>query len=80
VRSKAQRFDEVIRMLRAGGPPLAVLVAVIRADEGALACGAPDSDPAGTYRLALVEDEVTFERQRADGAFEPASIDAEPRG
>lgn len=79
VRSRAQRYDEVLRVLRAGGPPLAVLAAVIREDGGALACGAPGSDPAGTYRLVLIEDEVTLERLRADGTFEPATIDSEPR-
>lgn len=75
VRSKAQRFDEVTRVLRAGGPPLALLAAVIRADGEALACGAPDSDPDGTYRLVVIEDEVTVERRRADGAFEPVALD-----
>lgn len=71
VRSKAQRFDEVARTLRAGGPPLAVLAAVIRADGAPLPCGGPDPD--ATYRLSLVDDVVTLERRRADGSF-----DAEP--
>ena len=74
VRSKAQRYDDVIRVLRAGGPPLAVLAAVIRAEGEALACGAPDSDPDGTYRLVVVEDDVNLERRREDGAFEPVSL------
>lgn len=70
VRSKAQRFDELARTLRAGGPPLAVLAAVIRADGAPLACGGPDPD--ATYRLALVDDVVTLECRRADGSFEAA--------
>jgi len=76
VRQKAQRFDDVARTLRAGGTPLAVLAAVIRADGEALACGAPDSDADATYRLALVDDVVTLERRRDDGAFEPSPLDA----
>ena len=75
VRSKAQRFDDVARTIRAGGPPLAVLAAVIRADGESLACGAPDSEPDATYRLTLVDDVVTLERRRADGTFEPAPVD-----
>ncbi len=70
VRSKAQRFDEVERTLQVGGTALAVFAAVIRADGGALACGAPDSDPDATYRLSLLDDVVTLERRRDDGAFE----------
>ena len=70
VRSKAQRFDEVARTLRTGGPPLAVLAAVIREDGAPLACGGPDDD--ATYRLALVNDVVTLERRRADGSFDAA--------
>jgi hypothetical protein len=72
VRSKAQRFDDVARTLRAGGPPVAVIAAVIRADGEPLTCGAPDSEADATYRLALVGDVVTLERQGADGSFEPA--------
>jgi hypothetical protein len=68
VRSRAQRFDDVSRTLRAGGPPLAVLAAVIRADGAPLACGGPDPD--ATYRLALIADVVTLECQRADGAWD----------
>jgi hypothetical protein len=75
VRSKAQRFHETMRMLRAGGTPVDVLAAVLRADGEALACGAPDDDADGTYRLALVDDSVVVERRRADGAFEPAPND-----
>jgi hypothetical protein len=75
VRSKAQRFDETVRMLRAGGTPVAVLAAVLRADGTSLPCGAPHGEPDGTYRLALVDDLVTLERQRADGGFDPAPID-----
>ncbi len=69
VRSKARRFDEVVRTLRTGGPPLAVLAAVIRADGAPLACGGPDPD--ATYRLSLVDEVVTLERRRADGSFDP---------
>lgn len=72
VRSKAQRFDETMRMLRAGGTPVAVLAAVLRAAGESLACGAPDSEPDGTYRLTLVDDEVILERRCTDGGFEPA--------
>jgi hypothetical protein len=74
VRSKAQRFDDVARTLRAGGPPLNVLAAVIRADGAPLACGGPDPD--ATYRLALVGDVVTLESQCADGSF--AALPNEP--
>ena len=70
VRTKAQRFDELTRTLRTGGTPLDLLAAVIRADGAPLACGGPDPD--ATYRLALVDDVVTLERLRADGAFEAA--------
>lgn len=68
VRASAARFDDVTRALRAGGTPLAVWAAVIRADGGTLACGAPDDGP--VHRLALIDDLVTLQRQRADGAFE----------
>lgn len=71
VRSKAQRFDETVRMLRVGGTPVAVLAAVLRADGAPLACGEPD----GAYRLTLVDDLVTLERRSADGGFEPAPLD-----
>jgi hypothetical protein len=71
VRARAQRFDEMTRTLRAGGPPLAVLAAVLRADAAPLACAGPDPD--GTYRLALIDDVVTLEVQRADGSFDPGS-------
>lgn len=75
IRSKMQRFDEVARTLRAGGIPLHVLAAVIRADGEPLACGAPDSDAdaRATYRLALVDDVITVECRRADGAFAEAA-------
>jgi hypothetical protein len=69
-RAKVQRSDEVVRALRTGGPPLAVLAAVIRADGAPLACAGPDPD--ATYRLALVDDVVTLERREADGSFEAA--------
>jgi hypothetical protein len=69
VRSKAQRFGDVERTLSAGGPLLAVLAAVLRADGAPLACGAPDEDPDGTYRVALVDDGVSIERRQADGTF-----------
>lgn len=75
VRSKARHFDDVARTIRAGGTPLAVFAAVIRADGGALACGAPDTDADGTYRLSLVDDVVILECRRADGAFEPSPSD-----
>ena len=71
VRSKVQRFEDVTRTLRAGGPPLAVLAAVLRADSEPLACGAPDAEPDASYRLTLVEDVVTLECRRSDGSFEP---------
>ena len=73
VLAKAQRHDEVLRTLRAGGTELAVVAAVIRAAGAPLACGAPDDDARG-YRLALVGDAVTLERQRDDGAFEAVSL------
>ncbi len=72
VRDKVQRFDDLARTLRAGGPPLAVIAAVIRADGAPLACGGPDPD--ATYRLALVDDIVTLECQRAGGAFDAISF------
>ena len=75
VRTKAQRHDELLRTLRAGGPPVAVLAAVIRADGAPLACGAPHSDDGATYQLAPVDDVVTLECRRGDGVFEPAPID-----
>jgi hypothetical protein len=68
VRSRAQRFEDLARTLRTGGPPLALLAAVIRADGAPLACGGPDPD--ATYRLALIADVVTLECRNADGAFE----------
>jgi len=72
--AKAQRHDEVLRTLRAGGTELAVVAAVIRATGAPLACGAPDDD-ARSCRLALVGDAVTLERQRDDGAFEAVTLD-----
>lgn len=74
VRGRANNFDEVARVLRAGGTPLEVFASVIRADGGALACGAPDTDAAAQYRLTLVGDVVTLERGRPDGSFEPAPV------
>lgn len=70
LRSKVQRFAEAERLVDAGGIPLAILGAVIRADGEPLRCGAPDTEPEATYRLALVDDVVTLERQHAGGAFE----------
>lgn len=76
VRSRMQRYGEVVRTLGAGGTPVTVIAAVIRADGAPLACGAPDTDPHATYRLALDDDDVTLERQRADGSFDPMPIEA----
>ncbi len=69
IRAKVQRFDELARTLRDGGPPLAVLAAVIRADGGALACGSPSEEPDVAHRLALEGDTVILERQGPDGTF-----------
>jgi len=63
VRSKAQRFDDVERTLRAGGTPLEVIAAVIRADGAPLVCGSPDSEPDASYRLELVDDVVTLVKE-----------------
>ena len=51
VRTKMERYDEMARIVADGGTPLAVVAAVIRADGGALACGAPDSAEDGIHRL-----------------------------
>lgn len=67
VRSKAERFADVARVLRTAGTPLDVVAAVIRADGAPLPCGGPDPD--ATYRLALVGDVVTLECLGADGSF-----------
>ena len=72
VRANARRVDDVTRTLRAGGPPLAVLAAVLRADGEPLACGS-DAEPDARYRLTLVEDVVTLERQQFNGSFEAVS-------
>jgi hypothetical protein len=70
VRRKAERHHETTRTLEAGGTPVGVVAAVIRADGGALRCGAPDDDSDGVYRLALNEEHmVVIERQQPDGAF-----------
>jgi hypothetical protein len=74
VRSKMQRFDEVTRALQAGGSSVAVLAAALRSHGEPLACGAPDDGAGATYRLALVDDVVTLERRRADGAFEAVAV------
>jgi hypothetical protein len=74
-RAKAQRFADVAAALRAGGSATALFVAVIRAGGGALACGSPDADPDGAYRLALVGEVLTLERRGADGAFAAAPLD-----
>ena len=73
VRTKMGRYDEMARTLTAGGTPLAVVAAVLRADGGTLACGAPDQDEEGTYRLVLVGDEVALERRVSD-RFEPFHV------
>ncbi len=75
-RTKAQRFREVLSMLRANSTELAVLAAVLQSEGGSLACGAPDEDPERSYRLALVDSAVTLERLGDDGAFAPAALDA----
>jgi hypothetical protein len=62
--------SEVARLLRAGGPPVALLASVLRLDGMTLPCGGPDPD--ATYRLALVRDVVTLEVRGADGTFTPA--------
>lgn len=61
MRSKAQRHDDVVRTLAAGGTPVDVFAAVIRVTGEPLACGAPDTDPEASCRLALVDDVVTLE-------------------
>jgi hypothetical protein len=78
VRAKAQRFDVATQTLREGGTPLVLLAAVIRADGGALACGAPETDPDASYRLAIVEGDVVVERRHADGAFEVVARESLP--
>jgi hypothetical protein len=62
--------SEVARLLRAGGPPVALLASVLRLDGAPVPCGGPDPD--ATYRLALVRDVVTLEVRGADGTFTPA--------
>ncbi len=74
VRTKMGRYDDMARVLAAGGTPVAVLAAVIRFDGGALACGAPDAAEDGTHRLVLVGDEVALERRLADGTFAAVQI------
>lgn len=76
VRSKLVRFDDVLQALRAGGTPVAVIAALIRADGESLACGAPKSEPEATYRLSIVDDALVLERGRADGSFEPIPVGA----
>ncbi len=73
VRDKVRSHEEVARLLRDGGTPLAVVAAVIRADGGALPCGAPEADPAATYRLALVDEEVVLQRESEGGTFAAVS-------
>lgn len=68
VRAKTSGAD-VARLLRAGGPPLALLASVLRLEGAPLPCGGPDPD--ATYRLALVDDAVTLEVQGEGGAFTP---------
>ncbi len=70
VRAKMLRGDDMARTLRTGGPPLAVVAAVLRVDGEPLACGGPDPDAA--YRLRLVAEVVTLEQRGAGGDFEPA--------
>lgn len=69
VRTKAQRHRELAAMLAPANTEHGVLVAVLRLDGAPLACGAPDEDPEGTYRLALVGDAVTLEKMGPDGVF-----------
>jgi hypothetical protein len=64
VRAKAARYHELTRTLDAGGPPVAVIAAVVRADGGTLRCGSPDDDSDGVYRLVLSSDHgVVIERR-----------------
>jgi hypothetical protein len=70
VRAKVRRFDEVVKLLRAAGTPLAVVAGVIGADGEALVCGAPDDEAEGEYRLVVIDEVVTLERRTADGTFE----------
>jgi hypothetical protein len=70
VRSKVARHADVVRLLRAGGPPVAVLAAVIREDGEPLACGSPDEEVDGSYRLTVVGAGVVLERRLTDGSFE----------
>ncbi len=69
IRAKAQRFDDLARTLREGGPPVDVLAAVIRAHGGVLACGSPSEGPDVAHRLALDGETVIVEREGPDGAF-----------
>lgn len=69
VRDKVGRHAEVEPLLRAGGTPLAVVAAVIRANGEPLPCGGPETDPDARYRLALVGEEVVLEREAEDGTF-----------
>jgi len=77
VRAKAARYHELTRTLDAGGTPVNVIAAVLRADGGALRCGSPDDNSDGVYRLVLnAEDVVVMERQRADGTYD--ALDGDP--
>ncbi len=64
VLTKARRVADVRKLLAAGGPPLALLVSVLRELEGELACEPSDDELGGTYRLVCAADEVSL--QRAD--------------
>jgi hypothetical protein len=71
VRAKAARYHELTRTLDAGGTPVAVIAAVLRADGGALRCGSPDDDGDGLYRLVLNgEHAVIIERRQPDGTYD----------
>jgi hypothetical protein len=74
VGARAQRFDDVAAALRVGGAAVTMFAAAIRATGGALACGSPDADADGAYRLVLVSDVVTLERRGDDGSFAAAPV------
>lgn len=74
VRAKAQRFEEVMRTLRAGGTELQVIAAVIRAEGAPISCASPDDEPDVAHRLALDGDAVIVERQTLEGAFERSPL------
>ena len=69
-KSKTSDFQDVTRTLASGGIPLDMLRLAILANGGALECGAPESDAARLYRLAMVGDEIAVERANAEGMYE----------